>query len=172
MSDMATNFAHAAASYLRETYLPRLRRALEALPEEDLWWRPHEGVISFGNVLLHLEGNVRQWIVGGLGGASDHRERASELAATDGPSGGELIERLAATVGEACSVLDAMDAKALGRRYAIQGENPTGLEAILHVVEHFGWHTGQAVWIAKARAGEGHGVAFFDDGEINAAKNG
>lgn len=78
MSDY--DFARAeCARYLRETYMSRLQRALEVLPPADLWWQPHPDCISVGNVLLHLEGNVRQWILSGLGGAPDARERSAEF---------------------------------------------------------------------------------------------
>jgi len=168
----ATTFAHESARYLRDVYLPRLERALDSLPPEDLWWRPHEGVISFGTILLHLEGNVRQWLLSGLGGAPDDRDRASEFAATSGPAGPVLLERLRVTVLAACDVVRGCQEGALSATYLIQGSRPTGLQAIYHVVEHFSWHVGQAVWIAKARSGPGHGVAFYDDRAVNAARNG
>jgi uncharacterized damage-inducible protein DinB len=164
------------ARYLQGTYVPRLARALEILPEADLWWRPHPDCISVGNVLLHLEGNVHQWIVSGLGGAQDRRERADEFAA-DGAgaerhaSARELLERLAETVRAAAAVIEGVSGEILDAPRTIQGFETTGLGAILHVVEHFSWHTGQVVWIAKARAGVAHGLSFYDDAAINAARN-
>jgi uncharacterized damage-inducible protein DinB len=165
-------FVHDSVELLRDTYLPRMQRALDALPAADLWLRPHDGALAFGTILLHLEGNVRQWICSGIGGAPDHRNRASEFAAQGGPAGQALVTRLAATVTEACAVIADLDEAALQREYPIQGNRVTGRWAVYHVVEHFSWHTGQAVWIAKARAGRGHGVAFYDDARANAAKNG
>ena len=163
-----------SAVYLRDTYLPRLERALEVLPEGDLWWRPHEGVLSFGTVLLHLEGNVRQWILSGLGGAPDHRERAAEFAATGegAPPAAELVSRLGATVRAAAEVIEALSDETLDASITIQGFETTGLAAVYHVVEHFSWHTGQAAWIAKARAGASHGLAYYDESAINNARNG
>ena len=164
------------ASYLRDTYLPRLARALEVLPPADLWWRPHTDCISVGNVLLHLEGNVRQWIVSGLGGAADRRTRADEFAA-DGTAASAhttpraLYARLAEAVHAGASVIEGLTDEALDGEATIQGFATTGLGAVLHVVEHFSWHTGQVVWIAKARAGRAHGLAFYDDAAINAATN-
>jgi uncharacterized damage-inducible protein DinB len=172
VSGSASAFVRQAAGYLRDTYVPRLECALQTLPSEDLWWRPHPGALSVGNVLLHLEGNVRQWIVSGMGGAPDERDRASELSALEGADGAELLERLAATAREAAAVIEALDEAALSATWRIQGDEVEGLAAVLHVVEHFSWHTGQVVWIAKARAGAGHGLAFFDDAKANAARNG
>ena len=160
------------ARTLRDTHLPRLGAALAILPPGDLWWRPHAGAISVGTVLLHLEGNVRQWICAGIGGAPDARDRAAEFAAVEGPERAELFQRLTAAVAEACRVIEGLDAAALARTYRIQGFEVAGFAAALHVVEHFAWHTGQAVWIAKARAGAGHGLAFYDDARVNAARNG
>lgn len=164
------------ARYLCDTYMSRLARALEVLPEADLWWRPHPDCISVGNVLLHLEGNVRQWIVSGLGGAPDRRERAREFAAVgEGAerqaSARELFERLAETVRGAAAVIEGLPDQVLDAPRTIQGFETTGLGAVLHVVEHFSWHTGQVVWIAKARAGVAHGLSFYDDAAINAARN-
>jgi len=167
----ANRFVQESARYLRDVYCPRLARALETLPNDDLWWRPHAGVISFGTILLHLEGNVRQWILSGVGGAADARDRAAEFAAQDGPSGPELLQRLKATVEAAATVIESLDEAALAREHQIQGYDVSAADAIYHVVEHFSWHVGQAAWIAKARAGVDHGLAYFDDQQINAARN-
>jgi uncharacterized damage-inducible protein DinB len=167
MTNVPASFLRESCTYLQGTYLPRLERALEALPEGDLWWRAHPEVVAFGTILLHLEGNVRQWIIAGLGEAPDERKRASEFAANEGSSGAELMAALTGTVHEACAVIAALEPARLDAPFTCQGYEMDGLGAILHVVEHFSWHTGQAVWIAKARAGAGHGIAFFDDAQVN-----
>src|SRR4026209_1187126 len=66
--------------YLTGHYLPKIRAAVETLSEADLWWRPNEASNSIGNLMLHLTGNIRQWIVSGVGGAPDRRDRAAEFA--------------------------------------------------------------------------------------------
>jgi len=161
-----------AAEYLCDTYLPRIERALAILPAADLWWRPHADCISVGHILRHLEGNVRQWIVSALGGAPDTRERAREFRPEgDAASSAELFERLRATVQAAGAVLRALPDGALCQPLQIQGFDTHVRSAIVHVVEHFSWHTGQIVWIAKARAGAAHGLAFYDDAALAQARN-
>jgi uncharacterized damage-inducible protein DinB len=162
---METWFAKESARYLRDVYLPRLRKAVETLPERDLWWRPHERATSVGNLLLHLEGNLRQWILSGVGGAPDRRRRAEEFARREGDGKAELLDALARTIEEAAKVIEKE--KALGRTLRIQGSDTTCQSAIYHVVEHLSWHTGQIVWIAKLRAGETHGIAFYDDRKLD-----
>ena len=123
-------------------------------------------------MLLHLEGNVRQWILGGVAGDAAPRDRDAEFAATGGPAGDDLLRRLEETVVRAAGVVAALDAPALDRRLVIQGFEVTARDAVYHVVEHFSWHTGQATWIAKARAGNAHRIAFYDDAQVNQARNG
>jgi uncharacterized damage-inducible protein DinB len=164
-------FAAECVRYLRDTYLPRIERAARALPAADLWWRPNERCTSVGNLLLHLRGNVRQWIVSGLGGAPDRRERAAEFDAHAGPGLDELLARLRTVVDEACAVIESLPPETWTSRVSIQGFETTVLGAVLHVVEHFSWHTGQVAWIAKLRAGTEQRLAFFDDAALNAAHN-
>jgi uncharacterized damage-inducible protein DinB len=83
----------------------------------------------------------------------------------------DLFQRLAETVRAAAAVIEGVSDELLDVPRTIQGFETTGLGAILHVVEHFSWHTGQVVWIAKARAGVAHGLSFYDDAAINAARN-
>jgi len=160
-------FTRESARYLREVYLPRLRKAVDTLPEADLWWRPHEGGTSVGNLLLHLEGNIRQWILCGLGGTPDRRRRAEEFARREGGTRADLMAALAGTVEEAAHVVERQSA--LDRDLNIQGFDTSVRGAIYHVVEHLSWHTGQIVWIAKMRAGEAHGIAFYDDRKLDDA---
>ena len=171
MSPPTHEFLIESARYLRDVYLPRITRALETLPPEDLWWRPHEDTPSFGNLLLHLEGNLRQWILSGLGGGQDRRERASEFSAKEGASGADLLQALQRTLTEAAEIVAGLPPESLHAGHRIQGIETTGMGAIYHVVEHCSWHTGQMVWIAKARAGSGHGLSFYDEEAINRARN-
>jgi uncharacterized damage-inducible protein DinB len=164
-------FAAECVRYLCETYLPRIERAARELPASDLWWRPNDRCTSVGNLLLHLQGNVRQWIVSGLSGAPDRRERAAEFDARDGPDVDTLLARLRAGVDEACDVIAGLPPESWTSRVSIQGFETTVLGAVLHVVEHFSWHTGQVAWIAKLRAGADHRIAFFDDAALNAVRN-
>jgi uncharacterized damage-inducible protein DinB len=170
MTSVPSNFIQTSVDQLQKEYLPRLQKALDLISEDQVWWRPHPDTTSIGNLLVHLAGNVRQWIVSGLGGQADFRQRATEFARTEGGTKAELLAALSATVEEACDVIESLDDAALLKRFAIQGFEPTGLEAVYHVVEHFGWHTGQIVWIAKMQAGSNHGLAFYDNQQLNAPR--
>lgn len=171
MATVADVFLERAVECLRGEYLPRLGEAVDALPEKDLWWRPHAETNSVGNLLLHLEGNVRQWVLARFGGKEDHRDRASEFAAREGGTKAELYGALRETVLEACTIMETLTEEQLLTPYRIQGFDVNGLIAMFHMVEHFGWHVGQIVWIAKLRAGPRHGIAFYDDEAVNAARN-
>ncbi len=164
-------FVQEALFRLQGEYLPRIHKALAALPAADLWWTPHGNITSIGVLLRHLRGNVGQWIVSGLGGRPDGRVRKSEFAGATQDDAASLLSALEATLAEACAIIAAMDAEALARVYPIQIYRVTGLKAVFHVVEHFSWHAGQITWIAKLRAGAGHGLAFYDDARLNAGGN-
>jgi uncharacterized damage-inducible protein DinB len=123
------------------------------LGEEDIWWRPNAASNAAGNVVLHLCGNLRQWIISGLGGAPDTRRRDREFA-TRGPMPRRvLVAQLRQTVMEACRTIEKLPAGALTRRFVIQGYHVSGVEAVAHVIEHFAYHTGQIIYLAKLRRG-------------------
>jgi len=150
-SGLARAFLASAAEDLTEDFLPKIRRCLDVLTEEDVWWRGSTSENSIGNLLLHLSGNVRQWIISGMGGATDVRERPKEFAARGSVSKEEAYERLAATVAEAVSVLGRLEEGDLTGEKTIQGFQRTGVAAVMHVLEHFGYHTGQIVFVTKLR---------------------
>lgn len=153
---METGAAFLAQSreYLTGHYLPKLRAALEALGDEDLWWRPNEASNSVGNLLLHLAGNIRQWIVTGVGGAPDRRDRAAEFARREPLTRAELLAGLTEAILEADAVIARTPPGALGDLRPIQGRQVTVQEAIYHVVEHLAMHAGQVFYIAKLRTGQ------------------
>src|SRR2546426_2446988 len=158
--EVSRAFIQQAREFLREEYLPKIERCLERLTDEQVWWRSNEESNSIGNLLLHLSGNARQWIVSGLGGAPDKRERQTEFDERSPISKRELLSRLQETIGEVDSVLAQLDPNQLLIRHEIQGSNVTALEAIFHVVEHFSMHTGQIILLTKLLAKKD--LRFYD----------
>lgn len=152
-----------ARDYLEGEYVPKIRRCLDRLDRDDVWWTPNEACNSVGNLLLHLAGNTRQWIVSGVGGEEDVRRRAREFERGDGDPE-ELFAHLRETVDEACGVLEELDPGSLGDARTIQGQDVTVLEAVCHVVEHFSMHTGQIVHVTKERTGRELDFYRVEDG--------
>lgn len=136
---------------LQEVYLPRIARCLALLSENEIWWRPHATSNSVGNLVLHLEGNIRQWIISGLGGAPDRRERDKEFAAKGPLPRRQLLQHLRGTVNEACHVLAKLKPRGLARRRVIQGYRLAGVQALYHVTEHFAYHAGQIILLTKMK---------------------
>jgi uncharacterized damage-inducible protein DinB len=153
MTDAAQTFLNESRRYLRDDYAPRIARAVSALSDEQIWWRPNEGSNSIGNLILHLVGNVRQWIVGGVGRQQNERNRQQEFDERRTIPKHELMARLTAVLAEADAVFGALQAGDLGEPREIQGKETTVMKAIYHVVEHFSTHTGQIQWIAKSLLG-------------------
>jgi uncharacterized damage-inducible protein DinB len=141
-------FLTEAADKLAEN-LRKIETCIAKLPDDAVWARGSENENTAGNLLLHLEGNVRQWILSGVGGAVDHRDRPAEFAARSGPSGSALLENLRSTVNTAIDTIRALPHARLSETLRIQGYDTTVLAAIFHVVEHFSGHTYQIILIAK-----------------------
>ena len=128
----------------------RIGICLGQLSEEQIWLRGGENENAVGNLALHLAGNVRQWILTGLGGQPGHRVREREFSAREGPSAPELTRLLAAAVDEACELLPTISEDELLRVYEIQKYQVSGVEVVIHVVEHFSYHAGQIIFATKA----------------------
>jgi uncharacterized damage-inducible protein DinB len=161
--DVASLFLERARYYLLAEYRTKLRSAVGALPAGALWWRPNDESNSAGNLLLHLEGNVRQWLVDGVQDRPSRRRRAGEFSARDGETAEALLARLDDTLGEADRALGRLSARDLLERRTIQGRDVTVLEAIFHVVEHFSHHLGQVILLAKHHAPGT--VRFYEDAD-------
>ena len=147
--------------WLVKEYPIKLRHCVNALPPAAVWTRPDDDSNSVGNLLVHLAGNVTEWILGGVGGQSVTRYRAGEFDQKDGPGAATLLDNLEAVLQRVDSVLAGLSAKDLERSIVIQGRETTVLGAVYHVVEHFAMHTGQIVLLTKMYApGQIH---FYED---------
>jgi len=144
-------FIAEARFHLLQQYRPWIEACLEKLSEEEVWWRPHENSNSAGNLILHLCGNVRQWLVHGVGGAPDTRDRDAEFAERGPLPKAELLARLQQVLAEVELVLRQVTAADLPQPRRIQGFEQTIMSAIFHVVEHFSYHTGQIIYLTKMR---------------------
>jgi uncharacterized damage-inducible protein DinB len=159
--DFASTFLERSRYYLSTEYRIKIRAAVESLPDGALWSRPNAESNSVGNLLLHLAGNVRQWIVSGIGGETDVRHRAAEFQARDGVDAAALLTSLDAVLDDADAVLATLTAADLADSRAIQGRDVNVMEAVYHVVEHFAGHTYQIVLVAKMHSPGA--IRFYED---------
>jgi uncharacterized damage-inducible protein DinB len=153
-ADVATMFLEHSRKKLFDEWWPRMQATVEGLSEEQLWWRPNEASNSIGNLLLHLNGNVRQWMVASFNKQEDRRHRPAEFAEKSGGPANKVLTTLKATMDEAEKALSRLSEQDLLTPMEIQGYHVTGLVAVYQVVEHFGLHYGQIVYIAKALQGK------------------
>jgi uncharacterized damage-inducible protein DinB len=152
--DASKDFLRHSRELLVRDYLPKIERSLNQLTDQDIWWRPNEQSNSIGNLVLHLYGNVTQWMIGGVGGHTYERHRQQEFDERRPLPKSDLLARIREVIYAADGVLSDVTSEDLTSRRHIQGYDVTVLEAIYHVVEHFSMHTGQIIWIAKARTGD------------------
>ena len=153
-AELARLFLTSSRNRLFNEHWPRLKACVEPLTVDQIWRRPNEASNSVGNLILHLNGNVTQWIVTSFNNERDKRNRPEEFATSGGLTAAELLDRLGATLTEAARVLDRLTAAELLAPYEIQGYKTCGLDAVYHVVDHFGLHFGQIAYITKNLTGK------------------
>ena len=127
----------------------KLASCLNELEEADIWKRPNESSNSTGNLILHLCGNIRQYVISSLGHAPDIRERDKEFSADGDYSKSELIAKLTDTVKQAIEIIENISAEELLRKRQVQGYFHSGITIIVHVTEHYSYHTGQIIFWTK-----------------------
>jgi len=167
MSDSSTvsrEFLDRASAFMLGDYLPKIERCLEKLTDEQIWWRANEESNSIGNLILHLCGNARQWIICGVGGQPDHRNRDSEFEQRDVIARDELLTLLHSTLAEVEATLRSFDPSLLLEHRKIQGNDVELLYAIFHVTEHFSMHAGQIFMLTKMMTSDDLRFYEFDTG--------
>lgn len=119
------------------------------LSEEEIWNRQNQNVNSIGNLILHLEGNVRQYIIAGIGNEKDNRTRDKEFDPSNQSEGQPLINKLNQTVIESYNVIQNLVLDNLTEKRKVQGFDETVMSIIIHVIEHFSYHVGQITYYTK-----------------------
>ncbi|MBS1798676.1 MAG: DUF1572 family protein [Acidobacteria bacterium] len=152
-NEIGTLFLKASSAKL-EQMTGYLTTCLSKLSDEQVWERhgAHENAI--GNLVLHLCGNMRQWIMHGVGGAKDIRVRDSEFNQSEGVTAAALIESFVSTVQEAKTIIDSFPASRLAERTTPQGRDVSMLEAIYQVIGHVQQHVGQIILLTKQMTGK------------------
>ena len=138
----------------------RIRHCLDQLTLEQVWHRSDPKMNSIGNLILHLCGNVRQWIVAGIGNAKDVRNRPAEFAERGPLRKEDLLHRIDVVVGEAQAVLESLTAQQLLATRRIQGFETTALAAIFNSVPHFRGHTQEIIHMTRTMAGDAYRFAW------------
>lgn len=133
-----------------EESMPRIKKCLSLLSEEEVWIRPNENIVSIGNLILHLCGNARQWILSGVGGQADLRERDSEFSEKGPLPKAQLIKKMDLLAVDLSAVLKELPAEKLLEKNEVQIYEETVLSMLIHVIEHFSYHTGQITFLTKS----------------------
>jgi hypothetical protein len=160
VNELAASVGIAAAHEL-DSALERIKHCLGQLNDKQLWCRSQPSLNSIGNLILHLCGNLRQWIVAGVGGASDIRNRPAEFSEQGPIPKEELMRSLLVVVEEAKRVLNHVDARQLTEPRRIQGFDVTGLAAIFDSVPHFRGHSQEIVHMTRLQLGDAYMFAWM-----------
>lgn len=147
-----------------ESYV-RIYKCLSMLNEEQLWTSPNPTIPPAGCQIMHLCGNARQWILSGLGGLPDNRDRDQEFVPQKNIRKSDfifLLENVKSQLNRNFMELDEEDLETI---YTIQGFKVTGYSAISHVLEHFSYHTGQITLLTKIHTGKETG--YYTETDLN-----
>ena len=160
MTTAESIFLEHAAKKL-DTYCGRIVTCIGKLTPDQIWMRGAENQNAVGNLVLHLNGNVRQWILSGVGGEPDYRVRDSEFSARGGIAPAQLTALLQGTVNQAAALIRSLPHSRLVERIRPQDFDVSVLEAIFHVTEHFSGHAAQIIFITKMLTGEDLGFYSY-----------
>jgi uncharacterized damage-inducible protein DinB len=148
-TELSTALIDNIVRYLINENFPRVIKCLEMLNEEEVWYRPNSQSNSIGNLVLHLNGNLNQWILDYIGGKPFERNRQLEFDAKKTHSREELILMMTNLSKELCSCIQSVTSEKLLGILPIQNQQETGISVLIHITEHFSFHTGQIAYITK-----------------------
>ncbi len=153
------------ANYRMDESLRMIKICLDKLSEEVIWQKPNEATNSIGNLILHLCGNITQYGIASLQGIEDNRNRDEEFSALSGYTKNELFQKLVSTVEDAKKAISEVTIEELLKKRLVQGFEFSGVGNIVHVVEHFSYHTGQiALW---TKILNNQDLGFYDGMNLN-----
>jgi len=144
---------------------PRIQKCLDQLSEAEVWQRPNGSSNSVGNLILHLCGNIRQYIVSSLGEVPDSRDRDAEFNGEGSMNKAALYDKINGTVEEAKTVIRQLQEEDMLRQRSVQGFSFSAVGIILHVMEHYSYHTGQIAFWTKLL--KDRDLGFYADFDLN-----
>lgn len=147
----------------------KINKAVGRLSTEELWWRPNPASNSIGNLLLHLCGNLTQYVLSSLGGLEDKRERSSEFEAKGPIPTAEVLQKFNAVMEAVYLTISSCGEAELLRTRPVQIYKETGIGILVHVTEHLSYHTGQIIYLIKWK--EGRGMDFYSDAALDSRNN-
>ncbi|SRR5258705_11109223 len=165
MNSTAREFIEQCISVVEKKNTPKIIKCLDQLTEDQVWMRPNKASNSIGNILLHLCGNIRQYVISGLGDQPDVRERDKEFSAQGGYNKEELLARLNDTLTRAAEIIRNTDEVRLLKIYTVQGFSYSGAGIIVHITEHYSHHTGQIIFWTKQLTG--NDLGFYSHVDLN-----
>lgn len=167
--NLAQNFVQQATIHFYEN-LPRIEKCFAKLTEEQVWQTPNSNSNSIGNLILHLCGNIRQWVVSSIGNQQDIRQRDIEFSTKGGYSKAELYQKIKTTIEEAVQTIQNLNEKDLLEKKSVQGYTYSALGNIFHVVEHLSYHVGQIAYWTKVITDRDLGF-YADNDSLNSLNN-
>lgn len=148
------------ALYRMDESTRMIQKSLADISEDELWLKPNESLNSIANLMLHLCGNITQYIISSLGETEDQRNRDIEFSTSKSASKAEVIQTLETTVNEAKRVIFDATIDQLLETRSVQGFSFSGIGVIIHAVEHYSYHTGQiAFWVKQLKNKD---LGFYD----------
>jgi len=127
----------------------KVKSCMKVLDDNEIWFQPNAHVNSVGNTILHLCGNIRQYVISSIGGKTDIRERDLEFSTRGGFTNAELVLKLSKTLEEAKSVISSATEENLQRQRIVQKTSYSGIGIVIHITEHYSYHTGQIILLTK-----------------------
>lgn len=153
------------ALYRMDESTRMIKRSLAEISEEELRLKPNDSLNSIANLILHLCGNITQYIISSLGETEDIRNRDLEFSANTGGNKSELLGKLEETVETAKRVIFDASQEQLLKVRSVQGFSFSGIGVIIHAVEHYSYHTGQiAFWTKQLKNKD---LGFYDGRDLN-----
>ena len=140
------------ALYRMDESTRMIRKSLTEISKEELWLKPNESLNSIGNLILHLCGNITQYIISSLAETEDIRNRDLEFSTDRNSTKSEILAKLVDTVDSAKRVIFDSNIDKLLKVRSVQGFSFSGVGVIIHAVEHYSYHTGQiAFWVKQLK---------------------
>jgi hypothetical protein len=176
MSDQPVSqaFLAVAETTLAEGF-HKIEHCVGQLSDQQVWWRPHvlppapakhasSEMNSIANLILHLSGNLRQWIIAGVGGSKDVRNRPLEFSDRSQRAVAELLAQLQLTITESRAVLARLTGAQLAEPRRIQGFNTNVTAALFNTISHFRGHVQEIIHLTREQLGDQYRFDFVPTG--------